>query len=332
MVTSLPVARDPRLADGEDEVVELRHLEALAVEDLVLEEHDGSRIADRRLQEALGVGCGVRRDHLQPRHMRIPGGVILAVLRGDARGGAIGSPEHDGAMHLAARHIERLGGGIDDVVDRLHGEVPGHELDDGLEAGEGRADAHPGKAIFGDRRVDHAGRAELVEQALGHFVGALIFADLLAHDEHRRIAAHLFRHGVAQRLAHGHADHLGTRRDLGLGARLGSARLAGPPAPSRHREGSRRVRGALLGPHPSRRALERPPQGEDALPHPEGRPQAASRRMRPLTSSSPSIEQEARWGGSPSHARCPRPPGSCRACRPRRLPPPWSPCRSRSRR
>ena len=91
------------------------------------------------------------------------------------------------------------------MVDRLHGEVPGHELDDGLQAGEGRADADPGKAIFGDRRVDHAGRAELVEQALGHFVGALIFADLLAHDEHRRIAAHLFRHGVAQRLAHGHA-------------------------------------------------------------------------------------------------------------------------------
>ncbi len=106
------------------------------------------------------------------------------------------------------------------MVDRLHGEVPGHELDDRLEAGEGRADAHPGEAIFGDRRIDHARRAELIEQALGHFVGALILADLLAHDEHRRIAAHLLGHGVAQRLAHGHAHHLGAGRDLGFRPRL----------------------------------------------------------------------------------------------------------------
>ena len=106
------------------------------------------------------------------------------------------------------------------MVDRLHGEVPGHELDDRLQPGEGRADADPGKAIFGDRRIDHAGRAELIEQALGDLVGALILADLLAHDEHRRIAAHLLGHGVAQRLAHGHADHLGAGRDLGLGPRL----------------------------------------------------------------------------------------------------------------
>ena len=54
-----------------------------------------------------------------------------------------------------------------------------------------------------------------------HLVGALIFADLLAHDEDRRIAAHLLGHGVAQRLAHGHGDHLGAGRDLGFGPRLG---------------------------------------------------------------------------------------------------------------
>ena len=107
------------------------------------------------------------------------------------------------------------------MVDRLHGEVPGHELDDRLEAGKGRADADSGKGIFGDGRVDHARRSELIEQALGDFIGALILADLLAHDEHRRIAAHLFGHGVAQRLAHGHAHHFGAGRDLGVGPRLG---------------------------------------------------------------------------------------------------------------
>ena len=151
-------ARDARLADGEHEVGELRHLEALAVQDLVLEEHHRVGIADRGLEQPLGVGGGIGRDHLQPRHARIPGGEILAVLGGDAGGGAVRSAEHDGAMHLAARHIARLGGGIDDLVDRLHGEVPGHEFDDGLEAGEGRAHADAGEAMFGDGRVDDARR------------------------------------------------------------------------------------------------------------------------------------------------------------------------------
>ena len=82
------------------------------------------------------------------------------------------------------------------------------------------ADADPGKAIFGDRRIDHAAWAELLEQVLTDLVGALILANLLAHEEHRRIAPHLLGHGVAQRLAHGHGDHCGTRGHLCFGLRL----------------------------------------------------------------------------------------------------------------
>ena len=69
-------------------------------------------------------------------------------------------------------------------------------------------------------RVDHAHRPELVEQALGHFIGALILADLLAHHEHRRVGPHLLGHGVAQRLAHGELDHLRAGRDFGFAPRL----------------------------------------------------------------------------------------------------------------
>ena len=67
MVTSLPGSRDARLADRQHEIVELRHRERLAVEDFVLEEDDRVGIADRGLQQALGVGGGVGRDHLQAR-------------------------------------------------------------------------------------------------------------------------------------------------------------------------------------------------------------------------------------------------------------------------
>ncbi len=72
----------------------------------------------------------------------------------------------------------------------------------GFEPGERRADAEPGESVLGDRRVDHPHGAELLQQALRHLVGALIFGDLLAHHEHVLVAAHLLRHRVAQRLAH----------------------------------------------------------------------------------------------------------------------------------
>ena len=49
-------ARDPRLADRHDPVLDLRHFEALAVENLVLEEDHRIGIADRRLEQALGIG------------------------------------------------------------------------------------------------------------------------------------------------------------------------------------------------------------------------------------------------------------------------------------
>ena len=60
------------------------------------------------------------------------------------------------------------------------------------------ADAEAGEAVLGDRRVDDALGAELLEQALADLVGALIFGDLLAHQEDVGVAAHLLGHGVAQ--------------------------------------------------------------------------------------------------------------------------------------
>jgi hypothetical protein len=155
------------------------------------------------------------------------------VLGGDARRRAVRAAEHDRAAHLAAGHVERLGGGVDDVVDRLHGEVEGHELDDRLQARHRRADAEAGEAVLGDRRVDHALRPELLQQALGDLVGALILADLLAHEEHVAVAAHFLGHGVAQRLAHRHGHHLrcpGKSGSLGDGGRGGGRRAAEPLA------------------------------------------------------------------------------------------------------
>ena len=56
MVTSLAGAGDARLADRHEPIVELRHVEMLAVEDFVFEENHRIGIADRRFEQALGVG------------------------------------------------------------------------------------------------------------------------------------------------------------------------------------------------------------------------------------------------------------------------------------
>src|SRR5690606_17943005 len=124
--------------------------------------------------------------NLQPRYMAIPGGEILAVLGGDAGRGAVRPAKDDGAAHLSTGHVESLGCGIDNLVDRLHGEVESHELDDRSKAGKGRAYAEAGEAMLGDRRVYHPGVAELGQQPLRDLVGALVLCNLLAHDEDAR--------------------------------------------------------------------------------------------------------------------------------------------------
>ena len=55
------------------------------------------------------------------------------------------------------------------------------------------------------------------QQALADLVGALIFGDFLAHQEHQLVAAHFLGHGVAQRFAHGDGDHLGAFGQFGIG-------------------------------------------------------------------------------------------------------------------
>lgn len=77
-----------------------------------------------------------RPDRIQPTDPSgPPGGEALRVLGGDPGRGAIGPPEDDGHRLQPGGHVVGLGGGVDDLVDGLHGEVKGHELTDGPEAG-----------------------------------------------------------------------------------------------------------------------------------------------------------------------------------------------------
>jgi hypothetical protein len=48
---------------------------------------------------------------------------------------------------------------------------------------------------------------KLVEHALADLVGAVVFGYFFAHQEHGRIAAHLFRHGFPQCLSELYFSH-----------------------------------------------------------------------------------------------------------------------------
>src|SRR3546814_5020671 len=69
-------AYEMRISDWSSDVCSSDLVEALPIEQLVLQEHDRVFGPDRRLQQALGVGRRPGRDHDQARHARIPGAVI----------------------------------------------------------------------------------------------------------------------------------------------------------------------------------------------------------------------------------------------------------------
>ena len=100
-------------------------------------------------------------------------------------------------------------------------------------------------AGLGQRAVDHALAAELAVQILGHAEDAAVDPDVLADDEHVRVALHLLEERQVQRLDHVQLRHrlaclsahgrarprcLGRRGPLG-----GEAGAAGRP-PSRRAE------------------------------------------------------------------------------------------------
>jgi hypothetical protein len=59
--------------------------------------------------------------HLEPRHVRVPGGEALRVLSGHSRRGAVWTAEDNRNLDLGARHVIHLGGRVDHVVDGLRG-------------------------------------------------------------------------------------------------------------------------------------------------------------------------------------------------------------------
>ena len=103
------------------------------------------------------------------------------------------------------------------MINRLHGEVEGHELYNRAQTTKGCADAKTGKAVLSDRCVHNAARAKLLKELPGDFVGALILGHLLTHDENGFVATHFFSHRVAQGVTKDCFCISRARRDIRIG-------------------------------------------------------------------------------------------------------------------
>ena len=111
------------------------------------------------------------------------------MLRAAAVAGAALGAQHQRHGQLAARHEVRLGGAVDELVERQRDEVDEHDLEHRAHARLRRADRHAGDRGLADRRVDHALGAELLGQAGGGGVGPAL-GDVLAEHEDALVGAH----------------------------------------------------------------------------------------------------------------------------------------------
>ena len=193
-------------ADRHDVIV-VRHFALGVVQHFAFKEAHRIVIADGGLEESLGI---VRRGgghDLEAGNVRQPRFPRLGVLRTELQRGTVRAAEHHRHRELTARHVQHLRRRVHDLVDRQQREVPRHEFDDRTQPCHRRPDADAGEAEFGDRGVDDAHLAELLQQSFRDFVRTLIHRDFLTHEEDAVVAVHFFAERHVERIAVGNDGH-----------------------------------------------------------------------------------------------------------------------------
>ena len=142
-------APDGGLPDRDDAVALGEDLLRPPVEELVLEEEDRVVVADRRLEEAAGVGGGRGDDD---REAGRPGEVALGALRVERPGVDAGARRPaDDDRDAEAGPVAVLRREVRDHVERPRGEVEELHLDDRPEAPERGADRRADDRLLDDR-------------------------------------------------------------------------------------------------------------------------------------------------------------------------------------
>jgi hypothetical protein len=171
------------------------------IERLVLDEDDGIGLGQRLAQQMVSIRNRGRHRQSEAWRVHDIGFKTLGML-GTRRppGAALGS-EHHGNADLAAEHVADFRRLIGKLVHRHAEEVDIHELGHWPQPRHRRPDGCADDGWFRDRRIEDAPGAELLEQILGHAIGAAIAANFFSHDDHIGIFGHRIGQCLAQRIA-----------------------------------------------------------------------------------------------------------------------------------
>ena len=189
-----------------------------AIQALVLEEKHGRRIADRGEEQTFGVVRRRGHDHFDAGLMHEPRGIFLRVIQAAAHAAAAANARGEGAGVTAGAAVMDFRGLLDELIHRRRDEIGelnfGHRSQAHHRAADGRSDDD----AFGERRIEDAVFAVLIEQARGGFENAAGKADIFAEDEDAFIASQFLierlgnRFNESERASHRSQVSFRTRR------------------------------------------------------------------------------------------------------------------------
>ena len=123
------------------------------------------------------------------------------MLRAETHAAAVAGSDHQRTGQLAVRHVAKLRHFIGDIVEADGEEVGEHDFRDRPQSRHRRAHRGAENRLFGDRRVAHAQRSELLVEADRRLEHAARLGDVLAQEDDALVALHLLgdaaRDGVA---------------------------------------------------------------------------------------------------------------------------------------
>src|SRR5690349_10462672 len=181
-----PVAGYARLAQRHDVVFRRNFFLDTSVKILVLEKNNRVVIADRGLDQALGIVGAGRTDNFYARNVHEPHLRILRVIRSAVNIAAAGTADNDWGRR--APTIVRFGNHINDLVESASDEIHELKLRDRTHAGKRGSEGGANYCRFRDGSVDDAFRAEAMNESISDFEGPAVDTDVFAQAENSRVA------------------------------------------------------------------------------------------------------------------------------------------------
>src|SRR5438067_13663412 len=116
--------------------------------------------------------------------------------------------------NVSAPAIATLGRIVCQQIESARDEIDELKLGHSLHAHQSRAASRADDRSFGNRRIDHALFAEVIDQSVSNFERTAVSADVFTNHEHSRVALHLFPDALAD--CFNHRGHATTRWALEL--------------------------------------------------------------------------------------------------------------------